>query len=100
MNTRTDLPLPLTATLEVLPTKAGAIALYEGHPTADDAHGANAARGPRQGMQLPPMLLVHSVNASASAAEMAPLFDYYRQSRSVYALDLPGFGFSDRSDRT
>jgi pimeloyl-ACP methyl ester carboxylesterase len=46
------------------------------------------------------MLLVHSVNASASAAEMAPLFDYYRQSRSVYALDLPGFGFSDRSDRT
>jgi pimeloyl-ACP methyl ester carboxylesterase len=46
------------------------------------------------------MLLVHSVNASASAAEMAPLFDYYRQSRCVYALDLPGFGFSDRSDRT
>jgi pimeloyl-ACP methyl ester carboxylesterase len=45
------------------------------------------------------MLLVHSVNAAGSAAEMAPLFDHYRKSRSVYALDLPGFGHSDRTDR-
>jgi pimeloyl-ACP methyl ester carboxylesterase len=43
--------------------------------------------------------LLHSVNASASAAEVAPLFAHYRQTRVVYALELPGFGFSDRSDR-
>ena len=30
---------------------------------------------------------------------MAPLFACYRQKRVVYALELPGFGFSDRSDR-
>jgi pimeloyl-ACP methyl ester carboxylesterase len=48
---------------------------------------------------LPPLLLVHSVNAAGSAAEVAPLFAHYRKQRAVYALDLPGFGFSDRSDR-
>jgi pimeloyl-ACP methyl ester carboxylesterase len=48
---------------------------------------------------LPPLLLVHSINAAASAAEIAPLFEHYRQQRPVYALELPGFGFSDRSAR-
>jgi pimeloyl-ACP methyl ester carboxylesterase len=47
----------------------------------------------------PPLLLVHSVNAAASAAEVAPLFAHYRRARAVYALDLPGYGRSDRSDR-
>jgi pimeloyl-ACP methyl ester carboxylesterase len=47
----------------------------------------------------PPLLLIHSVNAAASAYEVRPLFERYRQSRRVYALDLPGFGFSERSDR-
>jgi pimeloyl-ACP methyl ester carboxylesterase len=47
----------------------------------------------------PPMLLVHSVNAAASAAEVRPLYEHYRASRRVFALDLPGFGFSERSDR-
>jgi pimeloyl-ACP methyl ester carboxylesterase len=46
-----------------------------------------------------PLLLVHSVNAAASAAEIAPLYEHYRASRTVFAIDLPGFGFSDRSDR-
>ncbi|HEX5692040.1 MAG TPA: alpha/beta fold hydrolase [Roseiflexaceae bacterium] len=46
-----------------------------------------------------PLLLVHSVNAAASAYEVRPLFERYRTSRRVYALDLPGFGFSDRSPR-
>ncbi|GAA3807422.1 hypothetical protein GCM10022625_02960 [Deinococcus aetherius] len=46
-----------------------------------------------------PLLLIHSVNAAASAYEVRPLFEQYRTSRRVYALDLPGFGFSDRSDR-
>ena len=48
---------------------------------------------------LPPILLIHSVNAAASAYEVKPLFDLLAASRNVYALDLPGFGFSDRSDR-
>ena len=47
----------------------------------------------------PPLLLVHSVNAAASAAEVRPLFDHWRATRTVFAIDLPGYGFSDRSDR-
>lgn len=47
----------------------------------------------------PPMLLLHSVNAAASAAEVGPLHAHYRASRTVFSLDLPGYGFSDRSDR-
>ena len=47
----------------------------------------------------PPLLLVHSVNAAASTAEVRPLFERYRHSRRVFAVDLPGFGLSDRSDR-
>ncbi|MBK5969914.1 MULTISPECIES: alpha/beta fold hydrolase [Thiorhodovibrio] len=46
-----------------------------------------------------PILLIHSINAAPSAFEMKPLFDHYRATRRVYALELPGFGFSDRSDR-
>jgi len=48
---------------------------------------------------VPPLLLIHSINAAASSFEMKPLFDYYSRSRRVIALDLPGFGFADRSDR-
>lgn len=46
----------------------------------------------------PPMLLVHSVNAAASAAEIRPLHEHYRHSRTVFSPDLPGFGFSARDD--
>lgn len=46
-----------------------------------------------------PLVLLHSINAAASAYEMRPLFEHYRSQRPVYALDLPGYGFSDRSDR-
>lgn len=45
-----------------------------------------------------PLVLLHSINAAPSALEMQPLFDHYRGHRPVYALDLPGFGFSERSD--
>ena len=56
--------------------------------------------GPLEAMQgLPPLLLVHSINAAASAYEVKPLYDHYRATRRVYALDLPGYGHSDRSDR-
>ena len=46
-----------------------------------------------------PLLLVHSVNAAACSAEIAPVHEHARARRTVYSLDLPGFGFSDRSDR-
>jgi pimeloyl-ACP methyl ester carboxylesterase len=46
-----------------------------------------------------PLLLIHSVNAAANAYEVRPLYRHYARSRPVYALDLPGFGFSERSDR-
>ena len=49
--------------------------------------------------QGPPLLLVHSMNATGSAAEMRPLLDAFRVTRTVFAIDLPGFGHSDRSDR-
>jgi pimeloyl-ACP methyl ester carboxylesterase len=80
------LPLALPAERRDLDSPAGRLSLYSARP-----EGA--------GSGLPPLLLVHSVNAAGSAAEVAPLFAHYRQQRAVYALELPGFGFSDRSDR-
>lgn len=47
----------------------------------------------------PPLLLVHSVNAAASAYEVRPVFEWARARRRTYAPDLPGFGSSDRSER-
>jgi pimeloyl-ACP methyl ester carboxylesterase len=47
----------------------------------------------------PPLLLVHSVNAAASAAEVRPLFERYRSSHTVFAPDLPGYGLSERGPR-
>jgi pimeloyl-ACP methyl ester carboxylesterase len=55
--------------------------------------------GPAVSNGAAPLLLIHSLNAAASAYEVRPLFDHYRQRRWVYALDLPGFGFSERSRR-
>ena len=49
--------------------------------------------------QGPPLLIIHSVNAAGSAAEMRPLHDQYSASHTVFSIDLPGFGFSERSDR-
>jgi pimeloyl-ACP methyl ester carboxylesterase len=46
-----------------------------------------------------PLLLIHSINAAASSYEMRPLYDRFAATRRVIALDLPGFGFSERSDR-
>ena len=49
--------------------------------------------------QGPPLLLLHSVNAAASAAEVRPLFEHWRTTRTVFAPDLPGYGHSNRADR-
>ena len=47
----------------------------------------------------PPLLLVHSVNAAASAGEMRPVFDHARRRFRVHAVELPGFGSSRRGPR-
>jgi pimeloyl-ACP methyl ester carboxylesterase len=47
----------------------------------------------------PALLLVHSINAAASAAEMRPLHERAAATHTVFTPDLPGYGLSDRSDR-
>lgn len=79
---RMRLPPALPGRHERLHTSEGAVGLY-GSPEGDGA----------------PLLLIHSVNAAASAYEVRPLYLHYRGRRPVYALDLPGFGFSDRERR-
>jgi pimeloyl-ACP methyl ester carboxylesterase len=46
-----------------------------------------------------PLLLIHSINAAGSAAEVRPLHEHFQRSRQVFSVDLPGFGLSERSDR-
>ena len=74
---------PLSSNRTDINSAAGRIAMY-------------SAVGAAVGV---PLLLIHSINATPSAYEVRPLFDYYAGKRPVYALDLPGFGQSDRSDR-
>ncbi len=48
-----------------------------------------------------PIVLVHPIHAAAGAHDVRPLFEYLaRAGAHVYALDLPGFGRSDRGPRT
>ncbi|MBC8072392.1 MAG: alpha/beta hydrolase [Deltaproteobacteria bacterium] len=67
----------------------------------DDRAGRIELYGPAQAdsPDLHPVVLIHSVNAAASAYEMRPLFERVGPTRPTYALDLPGFGRSDRSAR-
>lgn len=62
-------------------------------------HGACGRIAVYAGGAGPPVLLVHSINALASVAEVRPLFEALCQDHSVYALDLPGYGLSDRLPR-
>ncbi len=87
--TRIRHDIPLTAALD-------AELRYFDSPT----HGPLAyySAGPARSKQ-PPVLLIHSVNAAASSFEMRPVFERLAATRRVYALELPGFGFSTRQDR-
>ncbi|WP_254529184.1 alpha/beta fold hydrolase [Natrinema gelatinilyticum] len=44
----------------------------------------------------PEMLLLHGIYAGASSNEFAPLFEQLSEKYRVYAVDLPGFGRSER----
>ena len=57
----TGLPSPLSVAPQVIDTPAGPVAVYIAHPA--------------QPSGLPPLLLVHSVNAAGSVAEVAPPSD-------------------------
>jgi pimeloyl-ACP methyl ester carboxylesterase len=46
-----------------------------------------------------PLVILHGIHAAAGAHDIAPIFNAFRSQRPVYALDLPGFGGSERSDR-
>jgi pimeloyl-ACP methyl ester carboxylesterase len=81
---RAKLPSAIDAARhEIATSDAGVIAYY-----ADTSAGGR------------PLVLLHGVHAAASSYDMKPLFDAFRSERSVYALDLPGFGFSERAART
>ena len=87
------LPLPhaVDGERETLDSSAGTLSFYCSEPKrASDGrdHGAVA-----------PLLLVHSVNAAGSSFEMKPIYDRLRSTRTVYVMDLPGFGFSARTRR-
>jgi pimeloyl-ACP methyl ester carboxylesterase len=84
---RLGMPAPLQGErVELSNIRTGRVAFYAGASQSVGHAG-------------PPLLLVHSVNAAATAYEMKPLFEHYGELRAVYALDLPGFGLSDRSER-
>lgn len=55
-------------------------------------YGPAAEGSPNQ----PPILVIHSVNAAASGAEMRTIYDEMGKERPTYGFDLPGFGRSYR----
>jgi pimeloyl-ACP methyl ester carboxylesterase len=75
-----DLPRPVSGVPQTIERRAGRVAAY--------VAGEGAL-----------VLLVHSINAAGSAYEVQPIFEHLRQGRRVWAIDLPGFGASDRSAR-
>jgi pimeloyl-ACP methyl ester carboxylesterase len=80
-----ELPPALPGDVLRLSGAAGPLAVY--------------ANGPASPAERRPLLLIHSVNAAASAYEVRPLYQHFRAVRPVYAPDLPGYGLSDRSAR-
>src|SRR4051812_18277831 len=46
----------------------------------------------------PPLVLVHGLHAAASSFELRNIFEPLSQHHTVYALDLLGFGKSERPD--
>jgi pimeloyl-ACP methyl ester carboxylesterase len=85
LDTEGPLPPPLDAERQFLRHGGERVAFYLSMPVSNPIHAG-----------LTPLVLVHSINAAASAAEVKPIFDHYAGSRLVCAIELPGFGASDR----
>jgi len=91
---QSDLPPALDGQRhEINDRRAGRLSYYVNSPRISGRNVSTPAEGQR------PLLLLHSINAAASAHEVKPLYDVYSARRPVYALDLPGYGFSDRGER-
>jgi pimeloyl-ACP methyl ester carboxylesterase len=82
-----DLPHAVPGDRVRLDTPAGPISYYRGGPRQAES----ATSGP--------LLLIHSINAAGSSYEVKPVYEEFQAERPVYSIDLPGFGFSERSDR-
>ena len=80
-----ELPAPVSGQSHEIGSPVGRLTYY--------------AAGPDAQSEGSPLLLIHSINAAGSAYEVKPLYEHYRQSRTVYALELPGFGHSERRKR-
>ena len=85
MRNADELPAPVSGQRHEIASSVGRLTYYSAGPAAES--------------KLPPMLLIHSINAAGSAYEIQPLYEHYRESRTVYALELPGFGHSERAKR-
>ena len=84
VSNRLELPNAVSGERRAIDTPSGLIGFYR-------SEGARAG--------ATPLLLVHSINAAGSSYEVKPIFEHYRRDTAVYSIDLPGFGFSERSDR-
>ena len=119
--TQASLASALNATVHALGEGAGRFVLYVASPIShlgsrvSEPQGSENALGQAgtsevsdQPVDMPtpssvsppaPVLLIHSINAAASAAEMRPLFEALRGECLVTAPDLPGYGLSPRDDQ-
>lgn len=80
-----ELPLAVSGERRSISGLAGELSYYTSGPETEELQ--------------PPLLLLHSINAAGSAYEVKPLYERYKASRQVYALEFPGFGFSERRKR-
>lgn len=69
------------------------------HNSAEFGRIAYYKSTPPQASETRPLLLIHSINAAPSSYEVKPIFERFRDRRTIYSIDLPGFGHSERSDR-
>lgn len=79
-----------------LPGQRDTLRLNSGHTAA--VYCRRPPGGTHGDKRAAPLLVVHSVNATASAFEMEPVVIRQARHRPVIALDLPGFGLSDKPD--